>query len=125
MGATQPLRHRRDKKAMQFSARPGPDLKRNAEQGYYSITIILSRRRDQAVIEYRNPHEHSEMPDCRTRISRRRWRLRLFRHAREKLPSPHDRRLLHWITAERIAIFCERLRSHDNHWKETAAFIFW
>jgi hypothetical protein len=35
---------------MQFSARPDLKSKRSAQQSYCSITIILSRRRDPAVI---------------------------------------------------------------------------
>jgi hypothetical protein len=50
MGPAQPPRHRCGKKAMQFSARRDPGSKRNARRDYWSITIILSRRCDPAVI---------------------------------------------------------------------------
>jgi hypothetical protein len=50
MGSRQPPRIAGRKKAMQFSARCDLKSKRSARQGYCSITIILSRRRDPAVI---------------------------------------------------------------------------
>jgi hypothetical protein len=50
MGRAQPPRHRPRKKAMQFSARPELESKRSAQQDYCSMIIILSRRRDPAVI---------------------------------------------------------------------------
>jgi hypothetical protein len=50
MGSRQPPRIAGRKKAMQFSAPPDLKSKRNARNGYCSITIIPSRRRDPAVI---------------------------------------------------------------------------
>jgi hypothetical protein len=50
MGRAQPRRIARQKKAMPFSARPDLESKRGAQDGYCSMIIIPSRRRDPDVI---------------------------------------------------------------------------